>query len=177
MADRRTVALLVATLISAGAIASVAMGGDDRSREAAVAKRGAKVMPFSLKATTHVFEATPAGGTQRVVADDSGDGEEIRLVREDLREEAVAFERGDFADPGAVHGTDMPGLATLQSGFDRIRVTYRDLPDGAEIAYRTADRSLAVAVGDWFEAQLRDHGGDARPGGDALKSDHASHHG
>jgi hypothetical protein len=36
-------------------------------QQAEVAKRGKDVMPFSLKATTHVFVKTAAGGVQRVV--------------------------------------------------------------------------------------------------------------
>lgn len=149
------------------------MGGEERSREAAVTERGAKVMPFSLDATTHVFDATATGGTQRVLADDRRDGGEIRLIRQHLREEAAAFQRGDFADPASIHGEDMPGLAALQGGFERIEVSYRDLPDGAEIAYRTDDPALAAALAGRFDAQLRDHGGDATTSDD---SDHSSHH-
>jgi hypothetical protein len=175
MPNRRITALLAATLAAGGIVAGVALGGEDRSREATVAERGAKVMPFSLDATTHVFDATATGGTQRVVADDPRDGEQIRLIREHLREEAAAFQRGDFADPASIHGKEMPGLAALQAGFERIKVSYRHLPDGAEIAYRTDDRALAIAVADWFDAQLRDHGRDATTGEDHSDSEHSSH--
>jgi len=173
MPDRRIIALLAA----GGVVAVVAVGGEGRPREVAVAERGAKVMPFSLDATTHVFDATATGGTQRVVADDPRDGEQIRLIREHLRREAVAFRRGDFADPASIHGTEMPGLAALEAGYERIEVSYRDLPDGAEIAYRTDDPALAVAVADWFDAQLGDHGGDAVKGEGRSDSDHSSHQG
>jgi len=173
MPKRPIIALLAfAVLAAGGAVAAFAWGGEERSREAAIAERGAKVMPFSLDATTHVFDATATGGTQRVVADDPRDRGEIRLIREHLRDEATAFQRGDFADPASIHGEDMPGLEALQAGFERIEVSYRDLPDGAEIAYRTDDRALAGALADWFEAQLRDHGGDATTGDDP---DHSSH--
>src|SRR6476661_8385628 len=40
----------------------------DSARQAEVARRGADVMPFDLKATTHVFTKTADGGVQRVVA-------------------------------------------------------------------------------------------------------------
>ena len=177
MPNRRTIVLLAAAVLAAGgAIAAVAMGGDDKSREALVAERGAKVMPFSLDATTHVFNATPTGGSQRVVADDPRDRAEVGLIRQHLREEAAAFQRGDFGDPASIHGDDMPGLAALEAGFEDIEVRYRDLPDGAEIAYRTNDRALAAAVADWFEAQLRDHGGDARTGSDSSDSTPSTPH-
>lgn len=140
------------------------MGNEDQSREAVVAERGATVMPFSLDATTHVFDAEIRGGTQRVVVDDPSDSDQIRLVREHLRTEAAAFRRGDFADPASIHGHEMPGIAALKTGYKRIDVRYRELPDGAEIAYRTDDRSLAGAVASWFDAQLADHGDDATKG-------------
>jgi len=175
MHDRRMLALLAVAIFAAGgAIAAVAMGGQDSSREAAVAERGAKVMPFSLDATTHVFDASPTGGTQRVVADEPRDAETIRLIREHLRKEATAFRRGDFGDPASIHGKDMPGLAALEAGFTRIKVTYRDLPDGAAIAYHTSDRTLGAAVADWFDAQLRDHGGDSVEGDEPSDAEHSS---
>jgi hypothetical protein len=178
MPSRRTTTLLAAaTVIAGGVIAAVALGGEDQTRQQAVAERGANVMPFSLDATTHVFDATATGGTQRVVADDPRDGEQIRLVREHLREEANAFQRGDFADPESIHGQDMPGLADLQVGYKRFTVRYRDLPDGAQIDYRTADPTLVAAIRDWFDAQLGDHGADAQAGGHsgADPSTHPGH--
>jgi hypothetical protein len=166
MANRRIATLLVpAAVIVGGTIAAVASGGDDPSRQEAVAERGARVMPFSLDATTHVFEPSVDGGTQRVVADDPRDREQIRLIRVHLREEAKAFQRGDFGDPEAIHGQDMPGLAELEAGYERFEVSYRDLPDGARIDYRTADPSLVAAIRDWFDAQLGDHGDHAQAGG------------
>jgi hypothetical protein len=159
MPSEHRIALLVAVAAVAGAVAAAAaIGGEERTRQQAVADRGAKVMPFSLDATTHVFDATATGGTQRVVADDPRDLEQIRRIREHLRTEAEAFQRGDFDDPATIHGDAMPGLAELRAGHARVTVRYRDLPDGARIDYRTSDRSLARAVGDWFAAQLSDHG-------------------
>jgi len=163
-------ALLIVVVVIAGA----AVGGDGPSRQEIVAQRGAEVMPFSLDATTHVFDATARGGTQRVVAKDPDDTREIRLIREHLRKEADAFSRGDFADPAAIHGDDMPGLQTLQTGHEAIDVRYRDLPDGAEIAYDTDDPDLAAAIRAWFDAQLADHAGDAASADD-LGGDHTSH--
>jgi hypothetical protein len=168
MPNRRRIALLAAAMLTVGgAIAAVALGGDGQTRQEAVAKRGARVMPFSLDATTHVFDATATGGTQRVVADDPNDREQIRLIRRHLRKEAEAFRRGEFADPETIHGRRMPGLAALTAGYQRIEVSYRDLPDGGRIDYRTADPSLAAAIRDWFDAQLSDHGDHAQPAANA----------
>lgn len=172
MPDRRIVILLGAATLAGGALAAGgALGGEDPSRQQGVAERGAEVMPFSLDATTHVFDATTTGGTQRVVADHPRDREQISLIREHLGKEASAFQRGNFADPAATHGQGMPGLAALKGGYERIKVRYRDLPDGAQITYRTTDPTLAAAIGDWFDAQLRDHGSDAE------SADHSTHPG
>ncbi len=140
-------------------------------RQEEVAERGAGVMPFDLDKTTHVFEATESGGVQEVVADDPADGEQVALIREHLREEAEAFERGDFSDPAEIHGENMPGLKELEAGASRIETRYAELPAGARIAYSTEDPALVSALHQWFAAQLSDHGDDAAPGGD-----HSSHH-
>jgi hypothetical protein len=157
MPDRRAAAAVTI-------VAAVAAGCGEQTRQEAVAERGARVMPFSLDATAHVFAASATGGTQRVVADDPRDRDQVRLVREHLRKEAGAFRRGDFSDPAAIHGGRMPGLAELRAGRARISVRYRDLPDGAAIDYRTADPALVAAISEWFDAQVGDHGADAHAG-------------
>lgn len=184
MPSRSALAVLAAALVGGGAVGGAALSGQDaapsgqeRSREALVAERGARVMPFSLDATTHVFDATRTGGVQRVVAHDPRDARQIGLIRGHLRKEAAAFRRGDFGDPASIHGESMPGLATLEAGYERIDVIYRDRADGAQITYRTGDRALAGAVGDWFAAQLRDHGADATSGGGPSPSEHEAHQG
>lgn len=136
-----------------------ACGGD---RQAEVAARGAEVMPFDLDRTEHVFEKQPGGGIQLVLARDSTDTLTIRLVREHLREESARFARGDFADPGAIHGDDMPGLAELRGGAGRISVEYDDQAAGGRIRYATGDSALVAALHRWFDAQVRDHGAHAR---------------
>jgi hypothetical protein len=168
--------LAVAALIGGGAVTGAAVSGSDPSRQEVVAERGARVMPFSLGATTHVFDATVRGGTQRVIAKDPDDSREIELIRGHLRAEAEAFGRGDFADPVAIHGEDMPGLRALRAGHRKITVRYRDLPAGAEIAYGTESRKLASALRAWFNAQLGDHAGDAASA-DRSGVEHTDHSG
>jgi hypothetical protein len=76
--------LLPATIIALLVMPFVAAAADTE-RQADVAKRGADVMPFSLKATTHIFTKTSDGGTQRVIAKDTSDAKQIQMVREHLR--------------------------------------------------------------------------------------------
>ncbi|MDN3296828.1 DUF2613 family protein [Streptomyces ficellus] len=155
---------------AAVAVALVAGGSqqdpDDRQtdRQKAVAERGQSVMPFDLEQTTHHFTPTATGGIQEVVADRRGDAEQVDLIRAHLRKEAQAFSRGDFSDPARIHGADMPGLAELQDGYDRFEVRYGERADGAILTYATDDPRLVDALHNWFEAQLGDHGGHAKPG-------------
>lgn len=128
-------------------------------RRAEVTAKGRTVMPFDLDRTTHTFRDLPDGGLQTVTANDPTDRHQTGLIQAHLRQEAAAFTRGDFADPAAVHGRDMPGLAELRAGAGRVTVSYRPLPDGAELRYGTTDPTLVAGIHSWFQAQSMDHGG------------------
>jgi hypothetical protein len=59
----------------------------------------------------------------------------------------------------------MPGLAELRKAKPgEITIEYRELSNGAQIAYSTDDPSLIKAVHQWFDAQLSDHAQHAVPG-------------
>lgn len=137
--------------------------GSTSSRQQEVAERGSMVMPFDLDRSTHLFEKTEFGGIQEVVSDDN-DSSEIKLIQAHLLEEVERFQTGDFGDPAAIHGHDMPGLAELEAGYQQIDVAYEPLPDGGRITYSTADEQLQMAIYKWFEAQLSDHGDHAQNG-------------
>ncbi|MGW0601560.1 aspartate carbamoyltransferase [Streptomyces sp. NPDC002776] len=171
--SRRRALVAGAGVVLVGAVTAVTLvaggsqqgSGEGRSeRQASVAERGKTVMPFDLEQTTHRFTSTATGGVQDVVADQRGDSEQIGLIRTHLRNEAEAFSRGDFADPARIHGADMPGLAELRDGHDRIEVRYEERADGATLTYTTNDSALVDALRDWFEAQLGDHGAHAESG-------------
>jgi hypothetical protein len=142
----------------------------DAERQAEVAQRGAEVMPFSLKATTHIFTKSDDGGNQQVIAKNPSDSGQIRLIRKHLREIQTQFERGDFSGPARTHGTDMPGLAQLRAAKPgQISITYKDIKGGGELTYRSDDPKLVSSLHAWFDAQLSDHGADAMDG-------HMHHH-
>ncbi|MFC6022542.1 hypothetical protein ACFP2T_41100 [Plantactinospora solaniradicis] len=136
----------------------------DAGRQADVAERGREVMPFDLERSTHRFSKTGTGGRQTVTVDEPVDQRQVGLVREHLRAEAERFRRGDFADPARIHGAEMPGLAELRAGAARIRIDYRELPDGAQLDYLTAEPALLSALHAWFDAQVSDHGRHAEHG-------------
>jgi len=161
---------------SIAALAIAVLGGTtmpaaaaDADRHAEVARRGAEVMPFDLKATTHVFTKTADGGTQRVVAK-SDDPRQVALVRSHLREIRAQFLKGDLSGPAHIHGDDMPGLAALKDALPgQVAIGYRDVARGAELRYTTRDHRRVEALHAWFDAQVSDHGADAMAG-------HAHHH-
>jgi len=144
-------------------------------RQAEVAQRGKEVMPFSLAATTHIFTKTAQGGVQQVVVKKAGDAEQVRLTRLHLQEIREQFLKGDYSGPTRIHGQDMPGLSELKAaGPGQVAITYKDIKDGAELGYTTANAELVTALHRWFDAQLSDHGQDAKAGhaGHAGRSGH-----
>lgn len=54
----------------------------------------------------------------------------------------------------------MPGLAELEKAPPgQLRIEYKELPDGAQIAYSSTSPELIEAIHRWFDAQLADHAG------------------
>lgn len=128
-------------------------------------------MPFDLKATLHIFTETGDGGVQRVVARNPDDAGQARLVRQHLQELRGQFLRGDFSGPEHIHDSGMPGLAALKAAAPgSLSIAYREIPDGAELTYRTQDAALVAALHQWFTAQVSDHGPDA------VVGHHDGHH-
>jgi hypothetical protein len=152
--------LVLAALTCALVVAGfVVFGRDDTpTRQEIVAERGAKVMPFDLGATTHHFDTTPTGAVETVTADSADDSTQIDLIRQHLRTEATRFEQGDFGDPAAIHGHDMPGLQALAQSAGRIDIAYTEVPAGARITFTTKEPAMRSALADWITAQNMDHG-------------------
>lgn len=164
---------LTAFACATAAALSVHADAADAQRQAEVAQRGPDVMPFSLKATQHVFTKTPDGGVQKVVARNTADSEQVKLVRGHLRDIQTQFLKGDFSGPTHIHGAGMPGLAELRAAQPgQIAIEYKEVAGGAELTYRTAETKLATALHSWFDAQVSDHGHDAMAG--HMHHDHGS---
>jgi hypothetical protein len=138
-------------------------GTTTAKRQAEVRARGQQVMPFDLNRTTHVFEKTAGGGVESVLIRSEADRDQLPLIRAHLRKAQRLFSHGDFRDPMATHGMQMPGLDTLRRQAALIKITYRPLLRGAQLRYSTANTAVRNALHEWFDAQLMDHGMDARP--------------
>jgi hypothetical protein len=137
----------------------------DTQRQAEVSERGQDVMPFSLDATTHIFIENQAGGIQQVVAKNPSDATQVSFIREHLQEIRDQFLKGNFSAPSQIHGQNMPGLATLKAATaGQIMIDYKNIEGGAQLTYRSANADLILALHQWFDAQLSDHGNDAMSG-------------
>jgi hypothetical protein len=124
---------------------------------------GHEVMPFDLSTSVHIFKMTDTGGVQQVVLRDpkAVNPKQVSLIQHHLQHEASEFQKGNFADPATLHGAAMPGLKELQADASKIRVTYSELPSGAQITFETSDVHALTALHRWFGAQLSEHGADA----------------
>jgi hypothetical protein len=151
---------LVLSMVGFALIGSI--GASAQTRQEHIHNMAHSVMPFDVSKTMHIFKMTESGGIQQVVAKDPGDSEQVALIRRHLRHEAKMFQAGNYSDPAKLHGADMPGLKELQGGASHIKVTYANLPSGAQITFETSDLRLLTAVHRWFGAQLSEHGADAR---------------
>jgi hypothetical protein len=148
----------------------------DAQRQAEVSERGKDVMPFSLPATTHIFSKTAKGGVQQVVAKKADDAAQVKLVREHMQQIREQFLRGDFSGPSHIHGDDMPGLPELKAaGLGQIAISYKEVQAGAELIYETTNASLVAGLHKWFDAQLSDHGKDAKEAIPSLDGKSAIH--
>jgi hypothetical protein len=169
--DRAATKAVVAATVAGTGLAGLAgllgcsggsgVDGHVSQRQDEVAERGAEVMPFDLDATTHRFDPTAEGLVQTVTADDPDDTEQVALVREHLAAEAERFRRGDFADPAAIHGDAMPGLAELEAGAAAVTIDLAEIGAGAQLTFSTDDAALVDALHRWGEAQTMDHGAHA----------------
>ena len=159
---RRNLLLGVITLVTLGVgclvgIHAVYSQATDEQRQADVSARSAKVMPFDLTRTMHMFTPVADGGIQTVIANDPTDTTQIQLIRTHLQKEAKNFAVGNFSDPAAIHGEQMPGLAELRAGAKELRVQYESLPNGARLRFSTTKPGLVAVLHKWFEAQRSDH--------------------
>ncbi|MGD8325254.1 MAG: hypothetical protein PVF50_12890 [Gammaproteobacteria bacterium] len=136
--------------------------GSAQTTQEQVHRMAHTVMPFEMSETIHIFRMTESGGVQTVVVRDARAADQISFIQQHLRHESERFQRGDYSDPAALHGTDMPGLSELRAGASSVEVSYTDLPMGGEIRFETTDLHLLTAIHRWFGAQLSEHGADAR---------------
>jgi len=150
------------TMVPAVILLSVHSGAFAQTKQEQVHHMSHQVMPFDMSRTIHVFKMTESGGIQKVLARNPNETDQILLIRQHLGHEAVMFKHGNYSDPTKLHGVDMPGIAELRANPSKVRVSYSELPEGAQIVFETKDLSMLTAIHRWFGAQLSEHGVDAK---------------
>lgn len=122
----------------------------------ALQQRGKGTMGVDQYASQHRFEDLPDGGRielQMREADSAG----VARIRAHLRQTVEEFRRGQFTAPEATHAMTVPGTTVMAAKRDRIRYTFRELPQGGEILIRTPDAEALAAVREFLAFQREDH--------------------
>jgi hypothetical protein len=121
-----------------------------------------EVMPFDMNKVTHYFIKTDTGGLLMLKTKDTRDTTQANLIISHLEKEYKLFSNADFSDPKTLHGAHMPGLDILSGSKGKFKVEFKKLPDGAQLIFTSKDSLVQNAIHKWFDAQLRDHGKDAK---------------
>ncbi len=154
--------LTMLTMIPVVILLFVDTGAFAQTKQEQVHHMSHQVMPFDMTKTIHVFNMTESGGVQKVLAKTPKEADQIRPIRRHLGHEAEMFKHGNYSDPTKLHGVDMPGIAELSANPSKVKVSYSDLPEGAQIIFEAKDLSMVTAIHRWFGAQLSEHGSDAK---------------
>ena len=131
-------------------------------RQHMIHSKSSMVMPFDMAKVTHYFIKTGSGGVLMIKAKDLEDTTQIALIRSHLKKELALFSNADFRDPQTLHGMNMPGLKILSESKGKFNVEYKELSDGAQLIFTSKDSVVTNAIHLWFDAQLKDHGSDAK---------------
>ena len=137
--------------------AHAAAGPEAEAHRHEVDARGDVAMGFSQQATEHHFRLADDGGAIEVTVRDAGDAATIARVRTHLQEIAVAFGRGDFTVPTAVHAQLPPGAAAMRAAGDAVRYRYEELPAGGRVVIAASTTGAVAAVHDFLRFQIADH--------------------
>ena len=120
------------------------------------------VMPFNMNKVTHYFIKNNKGGILMIKTKDINDTTQAKLVQKHLKKECKLFSQADFRDPKSLHGKNMPGLKILSASKDKFIVEYKKLSNGAQLTFSSKEAEIIDAIHKWFDAQLKDHGTDAK---------------
>jgi hypothetical protein len=114
--------------------------------------QGPTRISFTVGSVRETFVSTPNGGIEDAVVTRPSP-HAVHRLRAQTRQRAAAFARGTFVDPTNPHGDLVPGLREMRRQWNRLRVTYQNLPMGARIRYTTNDPVMVEALHQWFAAR------------------------
>ena len=128
-----------------------------QDRQAMVNEHGDHVMGFSHEKTTHHFELHYDGGVIDVRADDAKDTESRDQIRSHFHHIAQMFSEGNYNAPMLVHGTDVPGTATMSRLKDQLHWELKETPRGARLTVTADNKAALDAVHNFLKFQIEDH--------------------
>ena len=131
-------------------------------RQEMIHSKSPMVMPFEMNKVTHYFINKDDGGELLIKVKNKKDTAQVALIRDHLLKEQKLFSKKDFRDPKTLHGADMPGLKVLSDSTKKFDVYYSEIPRGAKLIFKSEDSTVIKAIHNWFSAQLKDHGSDAK---------------
>jgi hypothetical protein len=120
-------------------------------------QRGAHAMGFDQEKTTHHFLLYKVGGAIDVSVKDASDAANRDAIRAHLPHIAMLFGQGTFDLPHFIHGTDVPGTATMTRLKARIAYRYRETSAGGRVDIVTTDPEALPAVHAFLRFQITDH--------------------
>jgi hypothetical protein len=122
----------------------------------AMQARGKSAMGVDQYTSIHRFDDLADGGRIELQRD-RDDSAGISAIRAHMRTIARAFAAGDFSTPATVHLAEVPGSATMRAKRSAIEYGVMDLPRGAALRIRSADREAVAAVHQFLAYQRREH--------------------
>jgi hypothetical protein len=122
-----------------------------------VNEHGDKVMGFSHEKTTHHFEDSYDGGAIDVRANDVKGAESRDQIRSHFRQITHMFADGNFNAPMLVHGTEVPGTATMTKLKDQLHWTLSETARGARLTVTADNKPALDAVHEFLRFQISDH--------------------
>ncbi len=119
-------------------------------------QRGHRAMGVDQYTSHHRFEPLPDGGLITLERD-SADHAGIARIRSHMQTIAVSFQAGDFAQPGFVHGREVPGTAVMRSRRAHIRYIPQETPSGGRLRIISRDSVALQAIHEFLSFQREDH--------------------
>ena len=119
-------------------------------------------MPFDMNKVTHYFIKNDQGGVLIIKTKNKKDTAQAALIQSHLKKECKLFSNADFGDPKTLYGMNMPGLKILSGSKGKFKVKYKNLSDGGQLTFNSKNSEIINAIHKWFDAQLKDHGSDAK---------------
>lgn len=160
---RQTALVLLVALAACGDRSGRGEGASsDSTRDSAdhafhqLQQRGHLAMGVDQYTSQHRFEALPDGGLI-TLEQDAADRAGVAQIRSHMQKIALSFRMGDFAQPGFVHGREVPGTAVMRSRRARISYIPQATSSGGRLRITTRDSAALEAIHEFLAFQRQDH--------------------